>query len=118
MADDSHHGKSQHDERYVAVAAVPGAGFVMIEAEFVLGGLEAVLDGPAMAFHRHQLFQGRALGAPGGEEGQVTVGDVATDQKASCPFTGKVIVVFIGLEIGQLEIGPVVQARSFGAVAR
>lgn len=33
--------------------AVPGADFVVIKIEFVLGIFEAVLDGPAMAFGRH-----------------------------------------------------------------
>jgi hypothetical protein len=28
--------------------AMPGTGFVVIETQFILGGLEAVLDGPAM----------------------------------------------------------------------
>jgi hypothetical protein len=32
---------------------MPGTGFVVIKAEFVLGGFEAVLDSPAMAFYRH-----------------------------------------------------------------
>jgi len=44
MADGGHHGKCQHDERHVAVPAVPGPGFVVVEAQLVLGGLEAVLD--------------------------------------------------------------------------
>lgn len=30
--------------------AMPRPGFVMVEAELVLGGLEAVFDRPAMAF--------------------------------------------------------------------
>src|SRR5512144_1976564 len=70
MTDGGHHGKGEHDQRDMSMPAVPGAGFVVVEAEFVLGGLEAVLNSPAMTFHRDQLFPGRALGAPGGEEGQ------------------------------------------------
>ena len=97
--------------------AMPGAGFVVIKAEFVLGGFEAVLDDPAMAFYRHQLLHGRALGAPCGKKSQAVVGDVATDQKTPRPFPGKVVVVFTGFEIGQLEIGPVVPARTFGPFA-
>jgi hypothetical protein len=34
-----------------AMPAMPGAGFVVIKTELVLGRFEAVLDGPAMAFH-------------------------------------------------------------------
>ncbi len=63
MTDDGHHGEGKHDERDMAMPALPGAGFVVIKAELVLSGFEAVLDSPAMAFHRHQLLHGRALGA-------------------------------------------------------
>lgn len=84
MADDSHNGEGQHDERDVAVPAVPGAGFVVVQAELVLGGLETVLDSPTATLHRHQLFQRRAFGALSREEGQIAVGDIAAGQKASC----------------------------------
>jgi hypothetical protein len=40
---------------------MPGAGFVVIEAEFVLGGFETVLDGPAMSFDRYQLPRGSEM---------------------------------------------------------
>ena len=118
MTDDGHHGEGEHDQRDVPVPAMPGTGLVVIEAEFVLGGFEAVLDGPAMAFDRHQLFHGRALGAPGGEEGQIAIGNVAADQETPRPLSGEGAVVFAGIEIGQFEIGPVVQARTFGSFAR
>ena len=101
----------------MAMPAMPGAGFVVIQAELVLGGFEAVLDGPAIAFHRHQLLYGRALGAPCGEKGQAAVSNVAADQKTPRPFPGKVVVVFTGFEISQLKISPVVPARTFGPFA-
>ena len=50
----AHHGKGEHDQCCVAVPSMPGSGFVMIEAEFVLGSFEAVLDAPALAFHADQ----------------------------------------------------------------
>ena len=118
MTDDGHHGEGEHDQRDVAVPAMPGTAFVVIEAEFVLGGFEAVLDSPAMAFDQHQLFHGRPLGTPSGEEGEIAVGDVAADQEAPRPLSGEGAVVFAGIEIGQFEIGPVVQARTFGSFAR
>jgi hypothetical protein len=34
--------------------AMPGSALVVIEAEFVFGGLKTVLDRPAMAFDREQ----------------------------------------------------------------
>src|SRR5580765_7356491 len=70
MTDSGHHGEGEHHQRYVPMPAMPGAALIAIEAEFVLGGLEAVFDGPATAFHRDQFFRGRAHGAPGGEERQ------------------------------------------------
>ena len=113
MADDGHHGEDEHDEGDMAVPAMPGAGLVVIEAELILGSLKTILDRPAMPFHRHQLCHWRALGTPGGEEGQITIGDVATDQEASCPFLSE----SAGLEIGQFDVGPVVQTRPLGSFA-
>ena len=115
MTDDGRQGKGQHDQRDMTVPAMPGTAFVVIEAEFVLGGLETVLDSPAMAFDQHQLLHWRALGAPGGEEGQIAIGNVAADQETSRPLSSEGTVVFAGIEIDQFEIGPVVQARTFGS---
>src|SRR5690606_21405371 len=81
MADDGHHGEGEHDQRDMAMPAMPGAGFVVIEAEFVLGGLEAVLDRPAMPFHLHQRLDGCVEWTPGREEGEITFGDIAADQQ-------------------------------------
>ena len=44
--------------------------------------------------------------------------EAAPDQQPARPQAGEVLVVFLRLEIGQLEIGPVIQARSLGADAR
>jgi hypothetical protein len=117
MADDGHHGKGEHDERDMPVPTVPGACLVVIETEFVFGGFEAVLNGPAMTFDRDELFQGRALGAPCGEEGQIAVGDIAADQETPRPLTYEGAIIFASIEIGQFEIGPVMQARPFGSFA-
>ncbi len=35
MTDDGHNGEGEHDERDMPVPAMPGAGFVVVEAEFV-----------------------------------------------------------------------------------
>src|SRR6516225_6683616 len=101
----------------MAMPAMPGAGLVVIEAKFILGSLKTILDGPAMTFHRHQLLDGRAFGTPCGEKGQAAVGNIAADQKTPRPFPGKIVVVIAGVEIGQLEIGPVVPAWTFGPFA-
>ena len=100
MPDDGHHDEGEHDQRDMTVPAMPGAGFVVIEAEFVLGGFETVLDCPAMAFNRCQLFHGRVLGAPCGEESEITVGNVPADQQTPRPLSGECVVVFAGIEVG------------------
>jgi hypothetical protein len=64
---------------------VPGARLVVVEAELVLGGLEAVLDGPAMSFHRDQCLDGRSNWTPCREERQIAIGDIAPDQQPPCP---------------------------------
>ncbi len=38
----------------MTMPAVPGAGFVMVEAEFVLGGLETFFDPPTGSLHANQ----------------------------------------------------------------
>ena len=88
MADHRHHGEGEHHHRYVAMPAVPGSALVVIEPELVFGGLETVLDRPAMAFDRDQRFDGCSCWAPGGEEGEVTICDATTDQQtAQVPLT-------------------------------
>lgn len=80
MTNDGHHGECEHDQRDVTMPAVPGSGFVVVEAELVLGGFKTVFDGPAVSFHRHQLFDGCANRTPCREEGQITIGNVLADQ--------------------------------------
>jgi hypothetical protein len=94
---------------------VPGAGLVVVEAELVLGGLEAVLDGPAVAFHLDQGVDAGPGRTPGGEEGQVAIGDVAADQQATGPEARSGLVVFGGVQIGQLTVGPVMQPGPLGS---
>ena len=71
MTDGGHNGKSQHDERDVAVPAMPRSGFVMIKTKFVLGSLEAVFNGPTTAFNLDQCLNRSSCGAPCGEVGVV-----------------------------------------------
>ena len=80
-----HHGEGEHHHRYVAMPAMPGSALVVIEPELVFGGLKTVLDRPAMAFDRDQCFNGCFCWAPGGEEGEVTIGDMTSDQQPEGP---------------------------------
>ena len=85
VTDDRHHGEGEHDERDVAVPTMPRPGFVVVEAELVLGGLEAVLDRPAMAFDSDKGLDAGAGRAPCREEGEIAVADVTADQQATGP---------------------------------
>ena len=88
VADGRQHGEGQHDERDVPVPAMPGAGLVVVETELGLGGLEGVLDRPALPFDSDQRLDPGAGRAPGGEEGELAIGEAAADQKAPRPQAG------------------------------
>src|SRR5436190_17652077 len=97
---------------------MPGSALVVIEPELVFSGLETVLDRPPMAFDRHQRFDGCSRWTPGGEEGEIAIGDMTTDQQTARPQTLICSVGFFDLEIGQFEITPIMQPRSFGSGSR
>ena len=107
MADYRHHGEGEHHQGNVAMPPMPGSALVVIESELVFRGLETVLDRPPMAFDRHQRFDGCCRWTPGGEEGEITIGDMTTDQQAACPKTFICTAKFFDLEIGQFEIAPI-----------
>ena len=85
MPDRGHHREGEHDERDVAMPTMPGARFIVVEPEFVLGRLKAIFDRPAMSFDLDQGFDTGSVGTPGGEERHVAVGDVAADQQTPRP---------------------------------
>jgi hypothetical protein len=88
----------------MTVPAVPGPGFVMIKAQFVLAGLETVFDVPALPFHRDQRLDAGASRAPGGEVGALAISQTASDQQSAGPQSALRAVVFAGIEIGQFQI--------------
>ena len=118
MADRRHHGEDEHDQGHVTVPAMPGSALVVIEPELVLGGFKAVLDRPSMAFDRDQRFDGGSGWTPSGKEGEVAIGDTTADQQATGPQTIICAVGLFGLQIGQFEITPIMQPRSFGSGSR
>src|SRR3954452_7800257 len=79
LADHGQHGEGEHHQRDVPVPAVPAAGLVVIEPELVLGGLEAVLDRPAVPFEGGQGLDRGPGRAPGRKEGEIAVGDGTAD---------------------------------------
>src|SRR3954466_11266122 len=97
------------------VPAMPRAGLVVRQPQLRLGGLECILDGPALAFHPHQLIDRRTGRTPGREERQIPISKGASDQQATGPQAGEVFVVLSRLKISEFEISPVIQARSLGA---
>ncbi len=62
VADRRHRGERQHHQGNLAVPAVPGAALVVVEAERVLGGLEAALDRPTLALDLDQRLEGVPAG--------------------------------------------------------
>src|SRR5882757_9346604 len=115
MADHRHHGEGEHRQGNVAMPPMPGSALVVIEPELVFRGLKTVLDRPSMAFDRHQRFDGCCRWAPSGEEGEIAIGDMTADQQTACPQTLICAVKFFDLEIGQFEVAPIMQPRSFGS---
>ena len=91
------------------VPAVPGLCLIVIEAEFVLGGLEAFLDAPAGSFDPDQCLDRGALETPCREIGHIIIRGVAPDQQATRPQAGSVFIVFRGVEVSQFAISPVVK---------
>jgi hypothetical protein len=64
-----------------------------------------------MTFDRDQRFNGCSRWAPGGEEGEVIIGDATTDQQTARPQTIICTVELLGFEIGQFEITPIAPAQ-------
>lgn len=54
MSNCGHDSIDEHDERDMPVPTLPGAGLVVVKAEFVLGSLKTFLDAPARAFDTSQ----------------------------------------------------------------
>src|SRR5947207_15704273 len=103
MADHRHHCEGEHHQRNVAMPPMPRPALVVIEPELVFRGLKTVLDRPPMAFDRHQRFDGCCGWTPGGEEGEIAIGDMTTDQQTACPKTVICAVKVFDPEIGQFE---------------
>jgi len=68
-----------------------------------------------MALDADQGLDRSPCRTPGGEVGEIAVGDITPDQQASCPKDLAVMVGLFAFEIGQFEVAPVVQSRSFGS---
>ncbi len=89
----------------------------MVKAEFVLGGFEAVFDCPAMAFDGHKRLDVCPGGTPGCEESEIAVADIAADQKTAGPKARFRLIIFIGFEIGEFTVSPVMKPCALGPLA-
>lgn len=85
MLDGRHHGEGKHDQRDMPMPAMPRPGFVVIEPELVLGGLEAVLDRPTAALNADERVYRSSCRAPCGEVSEISISDIAPDQQAARP---------------------------------
>jgi len=94
---------------------MPGSALVVIKSEFIFRGLKTVLDRPTMAFDRHQRFDGCCRWTPCGEEGEITIGDMTTDQQTACPKT--LISAAKGLSINK-SVNSCCDERQFFGVVR
>jgi len=65
--------------------AMPGSALVVIESELIFRGLKTILDRPPIGLDLHQYFDRCCRWAPGGEEGEIAIGDTTTDQQTACP---------------------------------
>ena len=115
MLDGSHHGEGEHDERDVTIPAMPGS-FRCDRARTRFGCLEAVFDRPAVALDADQGLDRSPCRTPGGEVGEIAGGDITPDPGLVSKGLGCDGWIF-AFEIGQFEVAPVVQSRSFGSGA-
>ncbi|OWK25954.1 hypothetical protein AJ87_48915 [Rhizobium yanglingense] len=69
-----------------------------------------------MAFHGNERLEARPGRAPCGEECEIAVADIAPDQEATGPKPRFRLVIFVGIEIGEFAVGPVMKPRAFGAL--
>jgi len=69
----------------MTVPTMPGPALVVIEPELVLRGLKTILDRPSTTLDRHQRFDRCSRRTPGGKEGEIAIGDVATHQQTARP---------------------------------
>jgi hypothetical protein len=67
------------------IPGVKAADLVVVQADLVLGGLEALLDRPADPCHPDQLSQGGAGRAEAGVVGQLPVGKPPPGQQPEPP---------------------------------
>lgn len=69
-----------------------------------------------MAFDVNERLDVRSGRAPCGEECKIAIADIAPDQEATGPKPRFRLIVFVGIEVGEFTVGPVMKPRAFGAL--
>jgi hypothetical protein len=109
-ADRGEQGVGEHGQGDVGVPGVVAAGLVVVQAGFAFGLLKAALDRTASTRDRDELGQGGGLGPVADVVGERTVVQAAAGQQSvsDAGFAQR----------ADVDRGPVVDSRSFRAVAR
>ena len=101
----------------MAIPAVPLAGLVVIESQFVFCGLKAVINGPPPTFNGDQSVNCRTLWAPCAEIGDVAIVDIPAEKQTASLLPLPLGIIVFGIDVAELMIAPVVQSRAFGTVS-
>jgi hypothetical protein len=88
---DGEPGMGEHGEGDVSVPGVPEADLIVVEADLVLAGLEALLDGPADTDDGDQVVDGGAGLGVADEVGEL--GGVAEGAADEQPVVGLVVPI-------------------------
>src|SRR5215218_4657916 len=99
------------------VPAIPGAGLVVRQTQFCLGGLERILNRPAPPLDRYQRRNGCAGRAPGREEGELPIRQAAAEQEPARPDPWEALVVLIRFQVSEFAVSPVIETLTLRAGA-
>lgn len=74
-------GVGEHGQGGPAVPGVPAADLVLVEADVAFGGLEVLLDSPALSGHGDEVGEGDVGGVVAAVVGELAGGVVAADHQ-------------------------------------
>lgn len=81
IADHSHHCECEHHEGDIATPAIPRAGLVVMEAEFVLGGLEVIFNCPTVTLYGYERLNAISGRVSGREECKIGIAYTGSHHK-------------------------------------
>jgi hypothetical protein len=102
----------EHRECDVPVPGVVATHLVLVESDFVFGGLEAFFDGPAGSGDSDEFVVGGIGGTEAQGEGEIVgVGAAAANQRPTAQVAGVIRMLWQG------RGGPVIATFAFGSLA-